>query len=91
MEGYTLKVKTMFRLDAFDIWWYRPTPSTKILDGESEQRRSLLKIAKRNQIIDYCLNKRKQLTLVTSRNTKYNLLQVIVEGNIEARREVGRG
>ena len=88
-ETWTLKVASMNRLEAFEMWCYRRllkiswtqrVTNKAVLQRLNKERELLLKIKKR---------KTAYLGHIV-RNEKYEILQLIIQGKIEGRRRIGR-
>lgn len=89
MEGWTLKVNTINKLEAFEMWLYRrilKIPWTARITNEDV----LASVNKERELFT-TIKKRKTAYLGhVMRNEKYKYLQLIIEGKIEGRRGVGR-
>lgn len=89
MESWTLKVTTMNKLEAFEMWAYRRVlkiPWTARITNENVLRR-----INRDRELLLTIKRRKTAYLGhIMRNTKYQLLQLIIEGKIEGKRGMGR-
>ena len=89
MEGWTLKVNTMNRLKAFEMWVYR-----RILKVPWTARRTneeiLERIGRGRELMSIIKRRKTAYLGHVVRNERYHLLQLIMEGKIERRRGVGR-
>ena len=89
MEGWTLKMNTMNRLEAFEMWIYRrilKVPWTARVTNEEILRG----IGTERQLL-YTIKLRKTAYLGhVVRNERYQFLQTLIEGKIEGSRGVGR-
>lgn len=89
MEGWTLKVNNINKLEAFEMWLYRRMlkipwtariTNVEVLSNINKERELLTTIKRR---------KTAYLGHVM-RNRKYEYLQLLIEGKIEGRRGIGR-
>lgn len=88
-ETWTLKLDTMRRLEAFEMWLYRRM--LRISWTQHITNQAVLNTINRDQELLTTIKKRKTSYLGhIMRNDKYNLLRLIIEGKIEGRRGVGR-
>lgn len=89
MEGWTLKVDNINKLEAFEMWLYRrmlKIPWTARMTNVEV----LSRINKERELL-VAVKKRKTAYLGhVMRNEKYECLQLLIEGKIEGRRGVGR-
>ena len=89
VEGWTLKARTMSRLDSFEMWLYR-----RMLKISWTERITNLEVLERmckDQELLTTIKRRKAAYFGhIFRNNKYSFLQLIVEGKIEGRRGIGR-
>lgn len=89
MEGWTLKVRNMNRLEAFEMWVYRRI--LKIPWTARETNEEILRRMGRERELLSTIKRRKTAYLGhVMRNERYHLLQLIIEGKIEGRRGLGR-
>lgn len=89
MEGWTLKVASLNRLEALEMWLHRRVlriPWTDLLTNTEVLRRAN---SERQLIINIKCRKIAYLGHVL-RGEKYHLLQLVIKGKIEGKRGVGR-
>lgn len=88
-ETWTLKVNTMRRLEAFEMWVYRrllKIPWTDHITNEEVLRRT-----RKDRDLIVNIKKRKTAYLGhVIRNNTMKLLKIIIEGKVEGRRGLGR-
>lgn len=89
VEGWTIKINDINRLEAFEMWLYRrilKIPWTAKTTNEEVLR----KVGKGRELFN-TIKKRKTAYLGhIMRNEKYRLLQLIIQGKIEGKRGIGR-
>lgn len=89
MEGWTLKVNTMNRLEAFEMWIYRRI--LKVPWTARKTNEEVLRTIRRKRELLEIIKRRKTAYLGhIIRNGRYQFLQLVIEGKIEGRRGVGR-
>ena len=89
VEAWTLKVSTMNRLEAFEMWIHRRILRIAWTDKVSNSE--VLRRAKTERELLRCIKVRKLSYLGhVMRGERFNLLRLIIEGKIEGRRGVGR-
>ena len=89
MESWTLKVNTINKIETFEMWIYRrilKIPWTARITNEEVLRR----IGGERKLFKIIKKKKTAYLGHIMRNTKYQLLQLIIEGKIEGRRGIGR-
>ena len=85
MEGWILKVNTINKLEAFEMWVLKIPWTAKITNEE------VLRRVNRDRELFNFVKKRKPSYLGhIMRNSTYQLLQLIIEGKIEGKRGIGR-
>lgn len=89
MEGWTLKITSMNKIEAFEMWLYRRVLKiswTERITNEEVLRR----VGKERELLT--TNKRRKVAYLghIMRNQKYDILQLIIEGKIEGKRGIGR-
>lgn len=88
-ESWTLKVRAMNKLEAFETWVYRRMLRIPWTDRVSNER-VLHRMNKDRELLDI-IKKRKTAYLGhLMRHSKYEFLQLIIEGKIEGKRGPGR-
>lgn len=88
-ESWTLKVSAMNKLEAFEMWVYRRMLRIPWTDRVSNER-VLNQMNKDRELLDI-IKKRKAAYLGhIMRHSKYEFLQLIIEGKIEGKRGPGR-
>jgi len=89
MEGWTLKVSTMNKLEAFEMWVYR-----RVLRIPWTSRRTndeVLRIINKDRELLDTIKRRKTAYLGhVIRNERYQFLKLIIEGKIEGKRGIER-
>lgn len=89
VESWTLKVSAMNKLEAFEMWVYRRMLRIPWTDRVSNER-VLNQMNKDRELLDI-IKKRKAAYLGhIMRHSKYEFLQLIIEGKIEGKRGPGR-
>ena len=89
VEGWTLGVSMMNKIEAFEMWLYRRMLRISWVDRVSNER--VLNIMNKDRELLTTVKRRKAAYFGhILRGDKYSLLQLIVEGKIEGRRGVGR-
>jgi len=89
VEGWTLKVSAINKLEAFEMWLYRRV--LKILWTARMTNEEILRRANRRRKLFETIKKRKTAYLGhIMRNERYQFLQLLIEGKIEGRRGIGR-
>lgn len=89
MESWTLHKETTKRLEAFEMWVYRRMlriPWTDKITNIDVLRR----MGKDTEILFTVKERKLQYLGHISRNQKYGLLQLIIQGKIQGKRNVGR-
>lgn len=89
VEGWTLKVATMQKLEAFEMWLYRRILRIPWTDRVTNAE-VLRRMAKDLELITTIKKRKASYLGHIFRNDKYGLLQLIMEGKIEGRRGLGR-
>ncbi|KAI5631309.1 reverse transcriptase (RNA-dependent DNA polymerase) domain-containing protein [Phthorimaea operculella] len=88
-ESWTLKQHLTNKLRAFEMWLYRRMLKIKWTDKITSEK--VLQIMKKDLEVVSTIKKRKAAYFGhIYRNSKYNLLQLIIEGKIEGKRGRGR-
>lgn len=89
VEGWTLKISAINKLEAFEMWLYRrilKIPWTAKMTNEEV----LTRVNRERQLFE-TIKKRKTAYLGhIMRNEKYQFLQLMIEGKIEGKRGIGR-
>lgn len=88
-ETWTLKVSSMNRLEAFEMWTYRrilKIPYTAHITNEEVLRR----VNKERDLLHTVKCKKTSYLGHILRNDKYYILQLIIKGKIEGKRSIGR-
>lgn len=89
VETWTLKAKTMNRLEAFEMWIYRRL--LRIPWTDRVRNDEVLRRMGTERMLLQIVKKRKTAYLGhIFRNTKYQFLKLIMEGKIEGKRGIGR-
>ena len=89
MESWTLKVTTMNRMEAFEMWIYRRI--MKIPWTARKTNEEVLRMMGGDRELLSTIKRRKTAYLGhVIRNERYHLIQLIMEGKIEGRRGIGR-
>lgn len=89
VEGWTLKARTMSRLDSFEMWLYRRILKISWTERVTNDR-VLERMDKEQELLTTVKRRKAAYFGHIFRNSKYSFLQLIVEGKIEGRRGVGR-
>ena len=89
VEGWTLKVHTMNKLEAFEMWLYRRV--LKIPWTAKKTNEEVLARVKRNRELLTTVKRRKTAYFGhVMRSDKYKFLQLLIEGKVEGKRGIGR-
>ena len=89
VETWTLKAKTMNRLEAFEMWIFRRL--LRIPWTDRVRNDEVLRRMGTERMLLQIVKKRKTAYLGhIFRNTKYQFLKLIMEGKIEGKRGIGR-
>lgn len=89
IEGWTLKVSAINKLEAFEMWLYRRV--LKIPWTARATNEEVLRRANKRRTLFETIKKRKTAYLGhIMRNERYQFLQLLIEGKIEGRRGIGR-
>jgi hypothetical protein len=89
LEAWTLKVSTMHKIEAFEMWCYRRLLKISWIDRISNEE-VLIKLNKDRELLKMIKIRKTQYFGHIIRGPKYEILQLIVQGRIEGTRGVGR-
>lgn len=88
MEAWTIKKSMLSKLNAFEMWHYRKM--LKVLWTDMLSSTTILQQLNKELELEITIKKQKLAYLGhVLRNRKYDLLQVIIDGNVTGKR--GRG
>ncbi|MBV2145157.1 MAG: hypothetical protein KTM48_00180, partial [Wolbachia endosymbiont of Pissodes strobi] len=88
IECWTLKVNTMNRLEAFEMWVYRRT--LKVPWTARKTNEEILRIGGERELLDTIKCRNTAHLGHVTRNERYHFLQLLIDGKIEERRGLGR-
>lgn len=88
-EAWTLKINTMNRLEAFELWIYRRMMKIPWTDYVSNLQ-VLHRMNKERELLDTIKRRKTAYLGHLMRHNKYEFLQLIMEGKIEGKRGPGR-
>lgn len=89
VESWTLKVNTMTKLEAFEMWLYRRM--LKIPWTARKTNEEILRMVQRDRELLTTIKRKKAAYLGhVIRNERYHLIRLIIEGKIEGKRGIGR-
>ncbi|XP_055384420.1 uncharacterized protein LOC129614059 [Condylostylus longicornis] len=89
METWTLKVAEMNKIEAFEMWLYRRILKIPWIDRVSNAE-VLRRINKERELLTTIKRRKAAYFGHVMRNSKYHLLQLIIQGKIQGKRGIGR-